>query len=40
MADDGKRGFEPGARPETALMLIACALAGAVAAGLWLRFGG
>ncbi len=39
IADDGRRGHEPGARPETVLMLIACALAGAVLAELWQRFG-
>jgi hypothetical protein len=38
-ADDGRRGYEPKARQETVLMLIMCGLAGAVAAGLWLRFG-
>ena len=42
LADDGRRGYEPKARQETVqtvLMLIICGLAGAVAAGLWLRFG-
>jgi hypothetical protein len=40
MADDGKRGHDLGARSETILYLLACGLAGAVAAVLWLRFGG
>jgi hypothetical protein len=37
MADDGKRGYNPGMRPRTAL-IMAWALADAVASGLWLRF--
>jgi hypothetical protein len=37
MADDGKRGYNPGMRPHTVL-IMACDLADAVASGLRLRF--
>lgn len=37
MRDDDR--YEPAARRETVLFLIACGLAGAVAAQLWMRFG-